>query len=190
MSSDTTRYSSKLGCMMSFGDALARLGTDPRIQVGAVVFPVDCSAVWGIGYNGVAAGLNHNTVTTGGQLGTGASGAAHAEANALLKAGDQLHSGRPCLLYATLMPCPFCAPLIANVKSIVGVIVRDVDFNIKSGEHVLEAARIPVLRVGPDPSNTAGRIMWKPGGTTEDAEKIVTWWRSLRQDRPAMKGSK
>lgn len=178
-----SRYLKKLGTMFSFGDSLADLGTDPRIKVGALVFPVDCSAVWGIGYNGVAAGLNHEGVTLGKSLGTGSSGAAHAEANALLKAGDRLHSGKPCILYSTLMPCPYCAPLIANVSSVVGVIVRDVDPDVKSGQHVLEAAGIPVLRAT---VKDGIRDMYVIGSTAEVTAATVEWWRSLRSGRPRM----
>lgn len=171
-----SRYCEKLLVMCDFGDALKSLGTDPRIQVGAVVFPVDCSAVWGIGYNGAAAGLDHDSVMeSAGQLGTGASGAAHAEANALLKAGDRARESM-CLLYTSLMPCPYCAPLIANTLGICGVIVGEVRDDVKSGAQVLQAAEIPVLTR----SAVEGVKTWT-NNPRDNA--VVEWWRALRRQR-------
>lgn len=170
------RYAEKLIVMCDFGDALKSLGTDPRIKVGAVVFPVDCSAVWGIGYNGAAAGLSHDSVASErGQMGSGVSGAAHAEANALLKAGDRVKY-LPSLLYCSLMPCPYCAPLIANSLGICGVIVGESRDDVKSGRHVLEAAGIPIISRNDVELARTGKS--DPGPTA-----VVQWWRSLRATR-------
>lgn len=172
------RYCEKLLVMCDFGDALKSLGTDPRIQVGALVFPVDCSAVWGIGYNGAAAGIDHDSVMpSAGQLGTGVSGAAHAEANALLKAGDRARSS-PCLVYCSLMPCPYCAPLIANTTGVCGVIVGESREDVKSGLGVLSAARIPVI-------HRDDIDLVRVNADAPRAKTVIEWWRSMRAERPA-----
>lgn len=183
-----SRYARKVLTMCEFGRLAAGLGTDPRISVGAVVFPTDCSAVLGLGYNGAAAGLPHDSIALGGQIGSGASGAAHAEANALLKAG---RIREPALLFTTLMPCPFCAPLVVN-SGVVGVVFAGALGDQRSGEGVLRASGMPVVPAWavaavagsggwPEPSGVADR-----DGALRDAEDALSWWATTRPVRPRM----
>jgi len=114
------RYMQKLKVMCEFGESLAVLSVDPRIKVGCVIFPVDCTEIYAIGYNGPAAGLPHSVV---GNLGASeGSGCAHAEANALVKFSPR--GAKPALMYCTHSPCSRCAPLLLNA-GIVGLIYRD-----------------------------------------------------------------
>jgi len=180
MQDQLMRYLKKLEVMTEFGDGLRSLGTDPRIKVGAIVFPVDCSAVLGLGYNGAASGLDHGSVVPrepGAQMGTGVSGAAHAEANALIKAnlGDG-YNQQPCLMYTTLAPCPYCAPLIANSMRIRGVIIGEELNEVMNGVHVLLAAGVPVVMKSKLASLQSGM-------RDETTRKIVTRWMMSRPRR-------
>lgn len=135
------RYSRKVMKMIRFGRDLATLSTDPRISVGCVVFPVDCSAVLGIGYNGAARGVPHSSINTSAPPGSYGSGAAHAEANALIKMQPYLG---PCIMFTTLSPCAGCAPLIVNKGNIVCVF-HDAEFADEVGARVLAAANVPMF---------------------------------------------
>lgn len=171
------RYMRKLGVMVDLAVALRELGTDPRgIKVGACVFPVDCSSVLGIGYNGVPHGVHHGSVLRDAAApGSGTSGAAHAEANALMKAGDAvMRPDKPCLLVTTLAPCPYCAAMIANCLGIVGVIYCDANADIASGLPVLWAAGLQVAK--------AEDVL---GGYRPSS---VQWWMDLRPSRMKMPG--
>ena len=97
--------------MRDFAVACSKMSACSRgTQVGAIVVPLDFSAVLAMGYNGPAAGLPHSYCNGK----PGACGCAHAEANALVK----LHSREPSLLICTHSPCMYCAPLIVNTRSI------------------------------------------------------------------------
>jgi len=149
------RYAAKLETMVRTARLFADLGTDPRLSVGALVVPVDMRCVRGFGYNGAAAGLDHSSVMQSATvIGAGTSGAAHAEANALIKSGNL---GEPCVLVTTLMPCPYCAPLIVNARWIVAVVVCQERDDQRSGREVLEAAKIPIL-TSDDVSNVAEEV--------------------------------
>lgn len=179
--SDVTRYARKIATMVRFADDLAKLGTDERIGVGCVVFPVDCSAVVGIGYNGAAEGLAHDGIRTSGQIGSGMSGAAHAEANAMTK---MLPTTEHCILCTTLCPCPYCAPLIVNKRRVVGVIVGGKLPDQASGLHIISAAGIPVLGSG-----TIEELSRRESGGSAEAVRVLRWWKSLRSERPRMGGA-
>ena len=101
---------------MNLGTRLVKLSTCKRLQVGAMIFPVDCSAVYAIGYNGPSKGLS-NDECTGEE---GECGCVHAEANAVVKFNNDL--AKPSLLYSTRLPCGRCAALILNCTNIVGII--------------------------------------------------------------------
>ena len=143
------RYCRKLLTMMEFAKLMSYLSTDPRVEVGCVVFPLDCSAVLGMGYCGVARGLPHDEIDSGKPLLLGGpSGAAHAEANALVKMDTA--TAPACLMAVTAPPCPYCAPLIINSRCIVGVIYADnLDLPLEtSGVGILERCEITVVRDG------------------------------------------
>lgn len=169
------RYMQKLGVMVDLAMALRELGTDPRgIKVGACVFPVDCSSVLGIGYNGAPHGVDHGAPASRATVaGAGTSGAAHAEANAIMKAGAAvMRPDSPCILVTTLAPCPYCAAMIANCIGIVGVLYCEAKDDVVSGIPVLQEAGVHCF--------AAERVL---GG---QAPLSVQWWMDMRPRRPAM----
>lgn len=183
MDESLRRYALKIEKMCRFGDELAELGTDPRVRVGCVVFPVDCSAVVGIGYNGAASGLPHGSIAIGGAIGSGASGAAHAEANALVKAG---RGHGPCVLYSSLTPCSYCAPLIVNSGYVVGVVAGGDATEVQNpGIGILQEAGLSVLP-------RAGILALARGDEDlgwKRTEAVLMWWRSIRPARPTFGGA-
>jgi deoxycytidylate deaminase len=117
------RYCSKIMCMVRFADELRHLATDPVIQFGCVIFPIDCSSVLSIGYNGYPSGMEHEA-SRDIELDTpGGSGICHAELNALTKLNTQ--SAPPSILFVHRTPCMRCAGQIVNARCIVGVIHED-----------------------------------------------------------------
>lgn len=113
------RYAKKVRAFCDFGYRLGQeLSCCKRASCGAIIFPTDCSTVTSVGYNGPASGLLNDSC--GGLEAKGRCGCAHAEANAIAKASWRL--GEPCILYTTMSPCAYCAPLILNVPNVVGVI--------------------------------------------------------------------
>lgn len=102
------------------GDELSKLSTCKRLQVGAIVFPVDCSAIYSIGYNGPSKGLPNDSCTGK----EGDCGCVHAETNAALKFNNDV--SKPSILFSTRLPCPRCAALILNCSNIIGVIWKDI----------------------------------------------------------------
>lgn len=109
------RWIEKVNRFVEFGRSIAALSTCRRLQVGAIVFPPDCTGVWSIGYNGPAAGLDNDSCTCE----EGDCGCIHAESNAVLKL---LPQGDPCMLFCTQAPCWRCAGMIINCGRIFCVI--------------------------------------------------------------------
>jgi len=110
-----SRYLDKIQTFIEMGKLLSRLSTCKRDKVSAIVFPCDCTAIYSIGYNGPAQGLLNDSCTDE----EGQCGCVHAEANAIIKLGNQT---KPCVLYSTRMPCRTCAGLILNCSQIKAVI--------------------------------------------------------------------
>lgn len=158
------RYAEKLAAMVRFGNDLGRLSTDPRLKVGCVVFPVDCSAVHGIGYNGAAAGLPHDRIDPG---------AAHAEANALAKCGSPPW---PTLLYVSHAPCANCAALIVNCGHVVGVIWDGPGVGCR-GLDILAEAGIPAVPAETVLDGALGA--WDP--TARGAAAVAAWAREAKR---------
>jgi dCMP deaminase len=100
---------------------VARRGTCPRAQVGAVIVTADHRVV-SVGYNGSPAGMPHCIDVGCIKLPSGGCGrAVHAEVNALMQAGPE---ARGCTLYVTMSPCFACASVIVNA-GIVKVVYTD-----------------------------------------------------------------
>lgn len=119
---DLQRYAQKIRCFIRFADDLRFLATDPTFQCGCVIFPLDCSRVLSIGYNGAPAGFPHERPEVP-HNSAGGSGMCHAELNALTKM-DAV-SAPKCLLFVHTTPCMRCAGQIINARKIVGVIHED-----------------------------------------------------------------
>ena len=110
------RYVEKIKTFIMMGKLLVSLSTCKRLQVAAIIFPVDCSALYAIGYNGPSRGLPNDSCRNI----EGRCGCAHAEANAIAKFNNDI--AKPSLLYSTHTPCLFCASLILNCTNIKGVL--------------------------------------------------------------------
>ncbi len=156
------RYKNKIMTMCGFGDDLAVFSACKRLQVGCVIFPTDCSAVYSIGYNGPARGIPNDSCTGEATQ----CGCAHAEANAISKLNPDVL--RPCLIYTTTEPCPVCTPLILNLAPPIVGILYNRKFRVSS-RHLFEIRKIPVLRVS---------TLF----TTENYDDILQEWRKLGRE--------
>lgn len=127
--------------MLSLADNLRKLSTDPVVQFGCVIFPVDCSGVEAIGYNGMPAGIDE--LERGALDTSGGTGFCHAELNALTKWNTR--SAGPCLLFVHRTPCMRCAGQIINSRKIVGVIHEDPYVDGGKGLQLIQRAGIRTM---------------------------------------------
>lgn len=130
----TTSRPSRELIFRRFVDSVAERSTCDRLQVGAAVVTSDGRRILGFGYNGNAAGLPNQCD----ELRAGHCGCVHAEANALISAGDC----RGSTLYTTDTPCTTCAKLIINA-GIVRV-VSNRRYRDSSGMELLRTVGIEV----------------------------------------------
>jgi len=132
----------KLRTFINVGDKFADLSTCLRAKVSAIIFPIDFSAIYAIGYNGPSRGRPNDSCTEV----AGECGCAHAEANALIKFNANI--AKPSLMYTTHHPCHYCAGLVLNCDKLVGVIygawMRNVRTNL--GIELLEQASLPTFK--------------------------------------------
>lgn len=134
------RYVKKIRALCSVGERLAELSTCKRLRIGAIIFPVDCSAIYSIGYNGPSRGLPNDSCT--GE--TGHCGCVHAEANAVVKFNNDV--AKPSILYSTRLPCERCAALVLNCTNIVGVIWKEL-YRDDSGHKLLLTGGLNVVKL-------------------------------------------
>lgn len=135
------RYAKKLSAFFDFADKLSDLSCCKRAQVGAVVFPFDCSAVYALGYNGPARGRDNDSCTEE----EGRCGCAHAEANAIATL-DPSRVKRPTFMYCTHTPCVACANAILNCGAISVVFHRN-QYRDMAGILMLQEAGIVTCHV-------------------------------------------
>lgn len=159
------RYANKLMKMIRFATDLADLSKCKRSQVGCVIFPLDCSAVYALGYNGPGRNLSNESCTEEAKR----CGCAHAEANALTKLSP--NTCKRSLIYTTTMPCPYCAPLIVNANIFEGMIwgktyddILGLDIVKSSGMHTVHQAQVEFV---------ANNEMMEAWG--EEVEMIAAW---------------
>lgn len=114
---------------------LAFRSTCTRLNVGCVVVSQDYSHVYGIGYNGNAAGLPNTCDTTV----PGNCGCLHAEDNALLKTsgGPEI----PKIVFVTHQPCAYCAKRMVNKGGIKKVYYCHT-YRLTQGLEILKAVGI------------------------------------------------
>ena len=134
------RYLKKIRALTSLGQRLSELSTCKRLQVGAIIFPVDCTAIYAIGYNGPSSGLPNDSCD---ELAVGNCGCVHAEANAVVKFNDAL--AKPSILYSTRLPCWRCAALILNCTNIIGVIWEEI-YRDDAGHKLLLVGKLNVVK--------------------------------------------
>ena len=158
------RYVLKLRTFISMGNELAKLSVCKRKQVAAIVFPVDCSRVYAIGYNGPPHGEPNDACTNV----EGDCGCVHAEANAIAKFNSE--AAKLSILYTTCRPCVHCAGLILNCDKIAGLIWGEEYRKPRGIYRIIRSGRILVRSVEEVLSPTRTRC-------TDD---ILTHWRSLQ----------
>ena len=119
---------------------LAQRSTCLRLQVGCVIVSSDYSRVYGIGYNGNAAGLENSCESTE----PGNCGCLHAEDNALLKTngGNEISK----IVFVTHQPCAYCAKRIVN-KGGVRKVYYNEPYRLKRGLEILQEVGIEVERL-------------------------------------------
>ena len=118
---------------------LSLRSTCSRLNVGAVIVSKDYSRVYGIGYNGNAAGLGNGCDRNT----PGNCGCLHAEDNALLKTngGPEV----PKIAFVTHQPCSYCAKRIVN-KGGVEKVYYFHPYRLRDGIEILEKSGIQVIR--------------------------------------------
>lgn len=118
---------------------LAKRSTCTRMNVGAVIVSEDFSRVFGIGYNGNAAGLRNSCDSDE----PGNCGCLHAEDNALLKTngGSEVYK----IAFVTHQPCSYCAKRMVNKGGIKKVYYSE-PYRLKDGIRILESAGIEVIQ--------------------------------------------
>lgn len=120
---------------MKLALGLAARSTCKRLNVGAVVVSADYSQVYGIGYNGNAAGFPNTCDTDE----PGNCGCLHAEDNALLKTnvGPEVNK----IIFVSHAPCAYCAKRIINKGGVTKVYFAQF-YRSRAGLEVLEKAGI------------------------------------------------
>lgn len=168
MQDKLARYARKIRVMIRLADELRQLATDPEVSFGCVVFPVDCSAVDAIGYNGTPAGIDELPRPA---LDTpGGSGFCHAEMNALTKWNTR--SAGPSLMFVHSTPCKRCAGQIINARKVVGLIHEDP--YVGDGGAGLELVRQKIVTLHRSDIEEACDL-----GEGAAAAAILRYWRSL-----------
>lgn len=108
---------------------------DSRRKVGCVI--VTEEGILYPGYNGDECGGSNKPDS----LEPGHSNFIHAEANALIKFNPTIH--KSCYMFVTSSPCPVCARMIVNCKSIKEVLYKEL-YRDSSGIDILLRAGISV----------------------------------------------
>lgn len=100
---------------MEMAQAIAKRSPDPDYQVGAIIVTPD-NTVAGAGYNGAPRGIDQNLVPWDSE--EKHFFIAHAEANAILNATQDLHG---CRVYVILYPCFECMKMIiqTGIKEVI-----------------------------------------------------------------------
>jgi len=119
---------------------LARRSTCHRLNVGAVIVSEDFSRVYGIGYNGNAAGLPNCCESDE----PGNCGCLHAEDNALLKTNGG--SEVPKIVFVTHQPCAYCAKRIVNKGGVKKVYFCE-PYRLQRGLEILSESGIEVVQI-------------------------------------------
>lgn len=171
-----SRYLQKNKLFFEFAKSLRTLSTCIRRQEAAIIYTLDCSRIVSIGYNGAPSGVSNDKCLE--SIGDSKKQylpckCVDADMNALVKLGD--HPVHSLIMYTTLCPSVQAAGLIANCRSIQGVIfgskmkVMDpTTMNRMDGETILSECGVPSILEQdlnltiPDPQLEVWRGLWPP----------------------------
>jgi len=128
---------------MGLAFALSKRSTCSRLQVGCVIVSTDWRKVFGLGYNGGAAGQENACES----LEPNQCGHLHAEDNAIVN-HDAPHGAHKFVL-STNLPCPMCCKRIVNLRGVERVyFVRS--YRDDCGIATLERAGIELVQLKDD----------------------------------------
>ena len=125
---------------MGLAVALSRRSTCSRLQVGCVITSTDWRHVFGVGYNGGAAGQENDCES----LEPGKCGHLHAEENAIIN--SHAPPGVAKYLFSKNMPCPMCCKRIVNFRNVERVYFAD-RYRAGDGILTLQRAKIEVVHL-------------------------------------------
>lgn len=123
---------------MDLAHGMARRSTCARLQVGCAIVSADFRYVFGVGYNGAAAGLRNHCARTE----PGNCGCLHAECNAIINCVAP--RSEPKIVLSTHLPCEACAQMIINLGGVTRVIYAT-DYRVKTGLTMLDWASIQTM---------------------------------------------
>lgn len=131
-----------LDVYMGFAFSLTRRATCRRLQVGAVITSTDFRYVYGLGYNGNAAGM----ANTCDRDVPGNCGCLHAECNAVTHCAAP--RSEPKFVFVTHAPCAQCAKMLVNLGNVTHVYYYH-PYRSTSGLEVFSSQYIPVRQLTP-----------------------------------------
>jgi dCMP deaminase len=128
---------------MEIALAVSRRSTCPRKRIGAVV--VSNNRIAGTGYNGAPRGLKHCDDVGCLIIDNHCKRIIHAEANALLQAGEKAYKG---ILYTTASPCIDCLKLALQLGIWKVVYAEEFtnDFSAAIREEALKEKKIIITK--------------------------------------------
>lgn len=135
MSDDRPSFES---VFMGLAHALSKRSTCARLQVGCVIVSTDWRQVFGLGYNGGAAGQENDCAS----LEPNQCGHLHAELNAIINSHAP-HGARRFVL-STHLPCPMCCKCIVNLRTVERVYFHR-GYRVADGALTLQRAGIELL---------------------------------------------
>lgn len=122
---------------LNLADQLSQRSECDRLQVGCVITSEDGRYVYGVGYNGGAAGIAHKCTSEPGNC-----GCLHAEINAVINCKEPRST--PKIVYCTHNPCAMCSKAIVNMGGVIRVIferqyrdVSGIDILVQSGIQIM-----------------------------------------------------
>jgi dCMP deaminase len=125
---------------MNLAFALAERSTCARLQVGCVITSTDWRNVFGVGYNGGAAGQENDCESPE----PGKCGHLHAEDNAITHSHAPF--GAEKFVISKNLPCPMCCKRIVNYRGVKRVYYAE-GYRADGGRIILQRAEIEVVRL-------------------------------------------
>jgi len=128
---------------MNLAVGLSARSTCRRLAVGCAIVSPDWRYVYGVGYNGNAAGLANDCDSDE----VGKCGCIHAETNAVVNCSTPRSFEKVVLV--THLPCVACAKLLINLGGVQKVYYLN-DYRIRDSVAILEKVGIYVVQFDPE----------------------------------------
>jgi dCMP deaminase len=127
---------------MNLAVQLSSRSTCSRLSVGCAIVSTDYRYVFGVGYNGGAAGLSNECESDI----PGQCGHLHAEENACINCREERST--PKVVLVTHLPCKMCAKRLVNLGGVKRVLYLN-DYRIRDSLEVLHSAGIIISQFVP-----------------------------------------